>query len=72
LAVNDCQLPIRPMPPGQGDYEWDVEPRCWRTGVNQLWLQSSPLVSPASLQGGHDTRLLGARIGALRFARIAP
>ena len=72
LAVNDCQLPIRPMPPGQGDYEWEVEQRCWRAGVNQLWLQSAPLVSPASLQGGHDTRLLGARVGAIRFARIAP
>ncbi len=69
LAVNDCQLPIRPMPPGQGDYEWEVEQRCWRAGVNQLWLQSAPLVSPASLQGGHDTRLLGARVGAIRFSR---
>lgn len=69
LAVNDCQLPIRPMPPGLGDYEWEVEQRCWRAGVNQLWLQSSPLVSPASLVGGHDTRLLGARVGAIRFSR---
>ena len=70
LVVNDCDLPTRPMPPGQGDYEWDVEPRCWHAGVNQLWLQSSPLVSPASLVGGHDTRLLGARIGTIRLARI--
>ena len=70
LAVNDCQLPVRSMPPGQGDYEWDVEQRCWHAGVNQLWLQSAPLVSPASLVGGHDTRLLGARIGAVRLARI--
>ena len=30
LVVNDCQLPVRPMPPGQGDYEWEVEQRCWR------------------------------------------
>lgn len=70
LAVNDCQLPERPMPPGQADYEWDVEESCWHAGVNQLWVQSSPLVSPASLSGGHDTRLLGARIGAIRLARI--
>lgn len=70
LAVNDCQLAAQPMPPGQGDYEWHVEARCWRAGVNQLWLQSAPLVSPASLVGGHDTRLLGARVGAVRLARI--
>ncbi|MDO8677007.1 MAG: hypothetical protein Q7R30_00355 [Acidobacteriota bacterium] len=70
LAINDCQLPIRPMPPGQADYDWDVEQRCWRAGVNQLWLQSSPLVSPAALVGGNDTRLLGARVGAIRLARI--
>ena len=70
LAVNDCQLATRPMPPGQGDYEWDVEERCWHAGVNQLWLQSAPLVSPASLAGGHDTRMLGARVGAIRLARI--
>ena len=71
LAVNDCQLPVRSMPPGQADYEWEVGEGCWHAGVNQLWLQSSPLVSPASLSGGHDTRLLGARIGAVRLARIA-
>lgn len=70
LAVNDCQLAVRPMPSGQADYEWDVEERCWHAGVNQLWLQSTPLVSPASLVGGHDTRLLGARIGAIRLSRI--
>jgi hypothetical protein len=71
LVVNDCQLPVRPMPPGQADYEWDAAESCWHAGVNQLWLQSSSLVSPAALVGGHDTRLLGARIGAIRLARIA-
>lgn len=71
LAVNDCQLSVRSMPPAQADYEWDVEQRCWHAGVNQLWLQSPALVSPASLVGGHDTRLLGARIGAIRLASIA-
>ena len=72
LAVNDCQLTVQPMPTAQADYEWDVGPSCWHAGVNQLWLQSSRLVSPAALFGGQDTRLLGARVGAIRFARIAP
>lgn len=71
LVVNECELAARPMPPGQGDYDWDVDERCWRAGVNQLWLQTPTLVSPASLVGGHDTRLLGARVGAIRLARIA-
>ncbi len=70
LAVNGCQFPARPMTPGHVDYEWAVEEACWRAGINQLWLGSDPLVSPASLVGGHDTRQLGARIGALRLARI--
>ena len=69
LVVNECELSAHPMPPGQGDYEWDVDERCWHAGVNQLWLQSSALVTPASLVGGHDTRLLGARIGAIRLSR---
>ncbi len=71
LAVNACRFPARPMTPGQADYEWDVAEACWRAGVNQLWLGSGTLVSPASLVGGHDTRLLGTRIGAIRLARIA-
>lgn len=71
LAVNACQFPARPMTPGQGDYEWNVQETCWRTGVNQLWLETGPLVSPASLIGGHDTRPLGARVGAVRLVRLA-
>jgi len=70
LTVNHCEFPARPMPPGQADYEWDVEQACWHAGVNQMWLQSAPLVTPASLVGGNDTRLLGARVGAIRLARI--
>ena len=72
LTVNHCEFPARPMLPGQADYEWDVEQACWHAGVNQMWLQSAPLVTPASLVGGHDTRLLGARVGAIRLARIPP
>jgi hypothetical protein len=69
LTVNACRLPSRPMPPGQGDYEWDVAPSCWRSGANQMWIHTGPLMSPASLGAGHDTRQLGARIGAIRLAR---
>lgn len=68
LIVNACRLDARAMPPGQGDYEWTVEERCWRPGMNQLWISTAPLISPASLFSTHDTRLLGARIGAIRFA----
>ena len=70
LSVNNCRLPARPMTPGSGDYEWDVEQSCWRAGVNQIWIGTSPLVSPAQLFGGHDTRPLGARIGAIRLTRV--
>jgi hypothetical protein len=70
LTVNSCALPARPLTPGQGDYQWDVEATCWRGGMNQLWLSVTPLVSPQMLSGSHDTRMLGARIGAIRFARI--
>ncbi len=70
LTVNSCASPTQAMPPGQGDYEWEVPARCWRPGANQLWVAVTPLVSPASLTGGPDTRLLGARVGAVRLARL--
>lgn len=70
LTVNGCRLETQPMQPGQGDYQWDVEEACWRTGFNQLWIATSPLISPASLFATHDTRLLGARIGAIRLHRL--
>ena len=69
LRVNDCRLETHAMHAGQGDYEWRVEERCWKPGMNQLSIQTSPLISPASLFSTHDTRLLGARIGAVRLAR---
>lgn len=72
LAVNECQQRARPMPPGPADYEWDVPASCWRAGFNQMWLETGPLVTPASLGAGPDTRPLGARIAAIRLARIAP
>lgn len=71
FAVNACALPPQAMPPGQGDYEWEVPSRCWHAGANQLWIEVTPLVSPASLSGSPDRRLLGARVGAIRFARVA-
>jgi len=71
FTVNACALSPQAMPPGQGDYEWAVPARCWRAGANQLWVGVTPLVTPASLNGGPDTRLLGARVGAIRFARVA-
>ncbi|MEO8681244.1 MAG: hypothetical protein ABI665_19495, partial [Vicinamibacterales bacterium] len=71
LAVNACTFPPRPMPPGQADYEWDVPANCWRAGANQVWTKVTPLVSPASFNGGPDTRLLGARVGAVRLRRLA-
>ena len=71
FTVNACAFPAQPMPPGQGDYEWDVPSNCWRAGANQLWVGVTPLVSPASLTGSPDTRLLGARVGAVRLARVA-
>ena len=71
LTVGACRFPARPMPPGQADYEWEVAGTCWRPGMNNLWVSTGPLVSPASINGGHDTRLLGARVGAVRLARLA-
>ena len=70
LRVNDCRLDTHAMQAGQGDYEWMVEERCWKPGMNQLSIQTSPLISPASLFSTHDTRLLGSRIGAIRLARV--
>ena len=70
LTVNACRLQSMPMRPGQGDYEWDVTEDCWRSGFNQLWISTMPLISPAALFVTHDTRLLGARIGAIRLARL--
>lgn len=71
FAVNACTFPATTMPPGQGDYDWEVPAHCWRAGANQLWVGVTPLVTPASLNGGPDTRLLGARVGAIRLARGA-
>lgn len=67
LVVNNCQLPSQPMSAGQGDYEWTVNQECWLAGANLVWLGTGPLVSPA---GSHDTRLLGARIGAIRLRQL--
>jgi hypothetical protein len=70
LTVNECRLAAQPMIAGQGDYEWIADEQCWHPGVNQLWVRVTPLVSPASLFASHDTRQLGARIGAIRLARM--
>jgi hypothetical protein len=69
LAVNDCTLPAQAMPPGQGDYLWDVGTECWLPGVNQLWVIQGPLVSPSE-SGFADTRQMGARVGAIRLMRL--
>lgn len=71
FTVNSCAFPAKAMPPGQGDYEWEVPANCWRAGANQLWVEVTPLVTPAALNGGPDTRPLGARVGAVRLARVA-
>ena len=70
LSVNHCRLDTRAMPAGQGDYEWIAGQDCWHDGFNQIAIRTSPLISPASLFATHDTRLLGARIGAIRLARV--
>ena len=70
LRVNDCRLGAQPMQAGQGDYEWLAGEPCWRAGMNQLAIGVTPLVSPAALFASHDTRLLGARIGAIRLTRV--
>ena len=70
LRVNDCRLDTQPMQAGQGDYEWLAGEPCWRAGMNQLAIGVTPLVSPAALLASHDTRLLGARIGAIRLTRV--
>ena len=69
LTVNACRLDRQAMAASQGDYEWIAGESCWRAGMNLLWIHVTPLVSPASLFKTHDTRLLGARIGAIRLAR---
>ena len=70
LTVNDCQLTRHPMARVQGDYTWEVDASCWRSGANRLWVGVAPLVTPASLVGGTDTRPLGARVGAIRLERL--
>jgi hypothetical protein len=68
LSVNGCVLPDQPLA-GLNDISWTVPADCWKTGANQLWLRSGPLVSPASLGHGGDTRQLGARVSAVRLER---
>ena len=69
VVVNGCRSAVRQMQQGQGDYEWIVVASCWRAGLNHVWIAVTPLISPASFYKTHDTRLLGARIGAIRLAR---
>ena len=69
LVVNGCRLPVQRMQPGQGDYEWVTESSCWRSGMNHMWIAVTPLISPAAFFNTHDTRLIGARIGAIQLAR---
>ena len=71
LGVNACVLKTQPMQAGQADYEWIVAAECWKAGVNQLSINVSPLISPSSLFATHDTRLLGARIGAIHLTRVS-
>ncbi len=71
LRVNDCRLASQAMPAGQGDYEWLAGERCWRAGMNQIAIGVTPLLSPAASFASHDTRLLGARVGAIRLTRRA-
>ena len=70
--VNRCVLPSRAMPQALSDYDWVAGRECWRAGTNELAIGVTPLVSPATLSASHDTRLLGARIGAIRLARLPP
>jgi hypothetical protein len=70
LRVNQCVLASRAMPESLSDYEWEAGRECWRAGTNELAIGVTPLVSPATLSASHDTRLLGARIGAIRLARV--
>ena len=69
LTVNGCALPSQAMPAGQGDYAWDVKGECWQPGVNSMWVLQGPLVSPSE-SGQADTRQMGARVGAIRLARL--
>jgi hypothetical protein len=71
LAVNQCRLESRAMQPDQADYEWIAGRECWQSGYNSLVIGMTPLMSPASVSSTHDTRLLGARIGAIRLARMS-
>lgn len=70
VTVNQCALPSRPMPQALTDYEWIAGAECWRPGINDVIVRVTPLISPSSLFATHDTRLLGARIGALRLSRV--
>lgn len=70
LRVNECRLRSNAMAAGQGDYEWLVAESCWRAGMNQIVIGVTPLISPAASTTSHDTRLLGARIGAIRLTRV--
>ena len=71
VRVNGCRLESTPMRQGQGDYEWVTGSECWQPGMNLLTISVTPLISPASLVATHDTRLLGARIGSIRLARMS-
>jgi hypothetical protein len=71
VRVNGCHLDSTPMRQGQGDYEWVTGSECWQPGMNLLTISVTPLISPASLFATHDTRLLGARIGSIRLARMS-
>ena len=70
LSVNSCRLERHKMQQGLGDYEWVAGAECWQPGMNLVRIGVEPLISPASLGATHDTRLLGARIGAIRLARV--
>jgi hypothetical protein len=70
LTVNHCALPDQPMFPHAQNLTWMVNAECWSTGSNRLWLRTGPLVSPASLGMGTDTRPLGARVSAIRVQRV--
>ena len=69
LSVNACALADQPLA-GFVDVSWVVPAECWLTGANQLWLRSGPMVSPASLGRGGDTRQLGTRVSAVRLERV--
>ena len=72
LRVNDDELPVVSLQPGERVHRWTVPAAAWASGLNRVSLQVSDLVRAVDLGAREDERLLGMAVARIRLVRTGP